>query len=256
MWIVPAPVAGTWRGKFLTDSGEGELTLTLHQRLSDISGSFEFRGATNLLGSVTADLWGTHLRCWCVPTNTLWHPHQMWVDGQIQSNTFSGSLRRVQGVNTIETPWTARREPVDFVGAWEWSGAKNAPVQLHIERRHGRLAMIYTDKNREKTPWRDDTRPIEIFDTYDFGGGFYFTLLLGLEGNSYRAASRRLGPDDGWLVGEAIMENGQLKGTLGFYPYSQSRISDFPPHKPSEQHEPKLASPSGPRDWQPKRVSP
>lgn len=40
--IVPAPVAGVWRGKVALESGEGELKLTLHQRLSQVAGHFSF----------------------------------------------------------------------------------------------------------------------------------------------------------------------------------------------------------------------
>jgi hypothetical protein len=62
-----------------------------------------------------------------------------------------------------------------------------------------------------------------------------------------------MGPQDGWVVGEAIMENGTLNGTLAFYPYEsllghpidvgQLRV---PVRKPT--------SPTGRRTWQPKRV--
>jgi len=37
-WIVPAPVAGIWRGKVRLESEERELRLTLHQRLSGVTG--------------------------------------------------------------------------------------------------------------------------------------------------------------------------------------------------------------------------
>jgi hypothetical protein len=226
----------------------------LHQRLSDVTGSFELQGPTNLIGYVTADLWGAHLRCWCVPTNTLWHPNQVWLDGQIDGDNFTGALRRFRSTNTIETEWAARRDPVDFTGTWEWPGATNAPVRLKIERREGRLTLTYTDKNRQKTPWRDDTRPIDVFDTYDFGGGFYFTLLLGLEGKSFREGPRRLGPDDGWLVGEAVMEDGKLKGSLGLYPYSHRGMLDSPGPEIFPPREAKGVSPPARRDWKPKRV--
>jgi SAM-dependent methyltransferase len=250
-WIVPAPVAGVWRGKVRTEAGAGELTLTLHQRLSGVSGSFQFQGPTNLSGSVTADLWGDHLRCWCIPTNTPWYPSQMWVHGRVQGNALTGVFQRWQGTNTAEAEWTAHRDQVDFTGTWEWRGASNAPVQFKIERRNGRLAATYADQNREKNAWRDETRPVPVFDLYDFGGGYYFTLLLGLEGTSYRGGSRRMGPQDGWLVGDAVIEDGTLRGTLAFHPYSRSSM---PGLNDSTQSKPTPASSR--RDWQPKRMAP
>lgn len=255
-WIVPAPVAGVWRGKVRTEAGERELKLTLHQRLSDVSGSFQLQEPTDLAGSVTADLWGDNLRCWCIPTNTPGYPNQMWIDGHVQGDSLSGGLRRWQGTNSIETLWTARRDQTDFTGTWEWLGASNAPVQFKIERRNGLLTATCTDKNREKNAWRDDTKPATVLDIYDFGGGFYFTLLLGMEGTSYQGGSRRMGPQDGWLIGEAVMENGTLKGTLAFHPYSRSRMPDLDRPKQPKPMELRPAPPSARRDWQPKRVAP
>jgi hypothetical protein len=176
----------------------------------------------------------------------------MWIEGRIQDGKLNGGLRMWQGTNMVEVEWTARRDQAGFTGTWEWPGASNAPVQLKLERRNGRLAATYTDKNREKNRWRDDTRPISVFDIYDFGGGFYFTLLLGMEGDRYSRGSRRTGPQNGWVVGDAVMEEGTLKGTLAFYPYA-SRALD--PRQPGPK-EPKPAFQSSRRDWQPKRVSP
>jgi hypothetical protein len=55
-----------------------------------------------------------------------------------------------------------------------------------------------------------------VNDFYEYGGGFYFTLLLGRMANG----ARETGPGNGWLVGEAVSEDGTLKGTIAFYPYS------------------------------------
>ena len=65
MWIVPAPVAGVWRGRIETAAGPQELTLVLHQRLSDVSGTFHLSPQPNLTGKISADLWGDHLRFAC-----------------------------------------------------------------------------------------------------------------------------------------------------------------------------------------------
>jgi SAM-dependent methyltransferase len=56
MWVVPAPVAGIWRGKIQTEQGMQELQLTLHQRLSEVSGTFQLSGKSKLAGWVQVDL--------------------------------------------------------------------------------------------------------------------------------------------------------------------------------------------------------
>jgi SAM-dependent methyltransferase len=96
-WVVPAPVAGIWHGKARVGTEERELRLTLHQRLSAITGSFVFEGQTNLQGYVEADLWGDHLRCWCIPTNQVWHQSQMWFEGHATGLVASEQAITAQG---------------------------------------------------------------------------------------------------------------------------------------------------------------
>lgn len=247
VWVVPHPIAGVWRGKPHPKSGAGELKLTLHQNLSGVSGFFQLPGDTNLSGSIRADLWGDHLRCWCIPTNANWHDGQMWIEGRFQGDRFTGGLWMQQGTNMVEAEWTARRDPADITGTWEWLNSSNEPVQLKLERREGKLLASYTDKNQKGDDWiSNDAEPKPVFDTYDFGGGFYFTLLLGADKPTYRGGSRSRRPQDGWLIGEAIMDEGTLKGTMTFYPYPFSR-----PQTPG------MSTPPFDRlDWQPKRLTP
>ena len=204
VWMVPAPVAGVWHGRVALESGTGELKLTLHQRLSDLTGEFELLGATNLQGRVQTDLWGGDVRWHCIPTNAPYGGFLMWFDGHVDNDTMKGTLWVSQDRNTREVKWTARRDPADFSGVWQWTGAFNTPVQLKIERRDGRLAATYVDTNR--TAQAGGNQPIPVTDLHDFGGGFYFTLLLGLEGQRMSQGSRRTGPENGWLIGEAIAE--------------------------------------------------
>jgi len=249
-WTIPASVAGVWRGKVRLDSGEGELQVTLHQRLSGVSGSFQFLGPTNFSGNVIrADLWGDHLRYWWQATNA---GFEGWFDGRVTNDSMSGGLSGWQSFKDIQDlQWTGRRDKADFNGTWEWSGPSNSPVQLQIERRDGRLAATYVDKNRR--PPSGVNKPIPVTDAYDFGGGFYFTLLLGREGLQ---GGRREAPEDGWLIGEAVAEDNSLRGTIAFYPYrmrvdNEGRVLFLPPQA-GEKTAPQQAR----RDWQPKRVAP
>jgi hypothetical protein len=91
VWIVPAPVAGVWRGQVHLDEEEQELRLTVHQRLSTVTGSFQFLVPTNRAGPLTADLWGDHLRWWAGSMVGI------WFDGHAKDDTLEGVLWVPQG---------------------------------------------------------------------------------------------------------------------------------------------------------------
>jgi hypothetical protein len=202
-------------------------------------------------GYVQADLWGDHLRCWCISTNRNFYFAQIWFDGHVKDGAMTGSLWVSQGKDTREVQWIGRRDKVDFTGTWEWPGPTGSLVQLKIERHEGRLVATYADTNRTALVYLEKSKPIPVTDLYDFGGGFYFTLLLGLEGNNMTSGSRRAGPKDGWLVGEGTMSDNTLGGTIAFYPYPQS-LSNGPGAPPAK----KAAVQEGRHDWLPKRVAP
>jgi SAM-dependent methyltransferase len=253
VWVVPAPVAGVWRGKVRLESEERELRLTLHQRLAGVTGSFQFMGLTNVEGYVRADLWGDHLRCWCIPTNTAWHYSQMWFEGHAKSDMINGGLWVPQGKETREVKWSGHREPGDLTGTWEWPGSSNSPVQLKMERRGGVLAATYLDKNLAPPGDPEGSTVIPLADLYDFGGGFYFTLLLGHQGHSMLGGSRSMDPGYGWLIGEAVIQDGALNGTIAFYPYAlASQMIQVRPGQPDKK--PELQT--GRRDWLAKRIAP
>ncbi|MBA7695884.1 hypothetical protein ES703_104524 [subsurface metagenome] len=106
-----------------------------------------------------------------------------------------------------EHAWQAQRDKADYTGTWEWPCASGSrSVRLRIERKNGHLTATYLDRDQA----------LAITDFYDFGGGFYFTLLIGRE-----RASIRITEDTGWLIGEGIIDQGQLKGTIYFHPYGE-----------------------------------
>ncbi len=254
-WIVPAPVAGVWRGKVPLAAGAGELTLNLHQRLSVLSGYFQFRGTTNWEGVVQAELWGDHVRLHCIPTNN--YAYGVFLatfDGQARGNTLNGKLEVSQNPRPddlaserkIETfTWSARRDQADFTGTWEWTGVTDSPVRLKIERRNGRWAATYADPKREVPASAGGNQPIPVPDFYDFGGGFYFTVKVG-ETRVPGGVSRISGPGNGWFVGEAILQNNTLAGNIAYYSFRTYR--GLP--------DPKSTAREGRTDWRPKRVTP
>lgn len=177
----------------------------------------------------------------------------MWFDGRVDGDTMRGTLWVSRGSQTRDIPWLGRRDLVDFSGTWEWAGPSHAPVQLKIERRDGRLAATCVDQTRKHGG--GDSPLIRVTDFYDFGGGFYFTLLLGLEGSSLTRGSRRMGPADGWLIGEAVAQNNALSGSLAFYPYPDGDAA-LPAMAQPGQSRRTSEPPPGRREWHPKRVAP
>jgi SAM-dependent methyltransferase len=199
-WMLPAPVAGAWKGKVETAQGPQDCQLTLHQRLSEVTGTLQVLGQDKMSGSIHADLWGDHLRF----ALSEYGFKEFRFDGRVNGNMMRGSLANGQ---PGEHAWEAKREKVDLAGKWEWpclSGSR--PVRLRIERRDAHLVAAYVDRNKE----------VPITDFYDCGGGFYFTLLIGREGDNGLSITE----DTGWLIGEGVLDHGKLKGTIEFYPYS------------------------------------
>lgn len=241
-WVVPARVAGSWTGSVHLQGGSAELTIQLHQRLSTINGNFELKGATDASGSVRADLWGDHLRLWCIPKGQDGFNSQFWFEGRVRGDNLTGDLWYAGKEARESVSWTGSRKHFEYTGTWEWPGLSNAPVQLKIERADGRYVATYSElQGAAGAP----ARTAAVNDFYDFGGGFYFTLLLGLDG-SMTQGQRRMGPGDGWVVGEAIVVDGELLGSIAYYPYSGT-----PGIRPAVD----AGAPRTWKDWRPKRVA-
>ena len=208
MWIVPAPIAGIWRGKIETEDGQQELQLTLHQRLSEVRGTFQLSDNPKLTGRVDADLWGNHIRFWCQPNNIPYGQSELRFDGQVLENTMRGIMVVKEEGQYQEHEWKAQRGNVDFTGTWEWPCASGPrEVKLRIERNNNKLIATYLDQNQT----------LPVTDFYDFGGGFYFTLLIGRTEHGIKITD-----DTGWLIGQAVFDQGTLTGMMEFYPHGNA----------------------------------
>lgn len=238
MWAVPASVAGVWRGKIETAKGPQDFKLVLHQRLSKVTGTCQLSGKTSQAGRVVVDVWGDHIRftCACNPDpNGGYGQFLLLFDGHVHKNTMQGTLAVTEHGRLQERAWEAQRDKeADFTGTWEWPCASGSrSVRLRIERRDGQLVATYLDRDQE----------VRVTDFYDFGGGFYFTLLIGRKGHGIRITE-----DTGWLIGEGLLENGELKGTIEFYPWKTSHIPGVPGEK--KAREPVI------ENWAPRLIKP
>ena len=230
MWVVPAPVAGIWQGKVKIEQGVQELQLTLHQHLSEVRGSFQLSGKSNLTGSVQVDLWGSHIRFWCKPNNIPYSQNEIRFDGQVRENTMQGTIVVKEEKRYQEQDWRAQRGKVNFTGTWEWPCASGPrTVKLRIEQQDGKLAATYLDQDRS----------LPVTDFYDFGGGFYFTLLIGRDAHGVKITD-----DTGWLTGQAIFDQGSLTGMMEFYPHGNA------PNRRGDRKTPQVII----EDWKPRLV--
>jgi hypothetical protein len=84
---------------------------------------------------------------------------------------------------------------------------------------------------------REQATPVS--DIYDFGGGLYFTHLIGRHGGSLHISK-----DTGWLVGEGVVENDRLKGRIEFHPYGEG-MGQKPPQPIIRDWEAHLVESSG-----------
>ena len=235
VWVVPAAVAGIWRSTVETAQGAQDFQLVLHQRLSEVAGSFEIAGQTNLAGRVHADVWGDHVRYECEPDHLPYGQFQLKFDGHIRNETMQGTLSVYDHGQHRERAWEAQRAKADPTGTWEWPAAMGThSVRLRIEGPEGHRIATYLD--------REETVPVTDF--YDYGGGLYFTHMIGREGNSIRGD-----PDTGWLIGEAVADHGALKGKIEFYPYHNVMLGPLSGRKEAPT-EPII------RDWTPQLVKP
>ena len=206
MWVVPAPIAGIWRGKIDTAQGSQDCQLVFHQRLSQITGTFQVSGQPKFAGRMPVDLWGSHLRFECNPEHMAYGQFQLRFDGQVHKNTMQGTLAVTDGGRPRELAWQAKRDTTEYSGTWEWPcSTGDRLVKLKLERHDNGLVATYLDQDQA----------IPVADVYDCGGGFYFTFLIGRDGGGLRITK-----DTGWLIGEGVVDEGSLKGTIEFYPYT------------------------------------
>ncbi len=208
LWIVPAPVAGIWRGKIDTADGSRDCQLVFHQRLSQVIGTFRVSGQRNIVGHVQVDLWGDHLRFECIPERMGFGEFRLQFDGHVHDNNMRGTLSVTERGKPREVAWKGERDCTDFSGMWQWPCATgDRPVKLKIERHPNGMTATYTDRDQA----------IPVTDIYDCGGGFYFTLLIGRQADG----GIQITNDTGWLIGEGILDNGSIKGKIEFYPYKR-----------------------------------
>jgi len=191
-----------WRGTFQTAEGPQDCQLVLHQHLSEARGLLTLAKSDLKVGGSGVDLRGKHLKFTFGDISQF----EVRFDGQVEGDLMKGTLSIRDKDKGQEGTLEARREKADLTGTWKLADFRGEhPAQITIERKDGRLTSQYLGQDEA----------IPITDFYDFGGGFYFTHMVGRNGDTIYVTEK----NPGWLIGEGVLEDGQQKGNTEFYPY-------------------------------------
>jgi len=171
LWIIPAPVGGTWEWTGPAKDREAKWTLALEQEFQSV------RGTLTVPGGPPVPIADAKLK-----GRDFGFSATLPVDGQPVKITFSGTangdtIRGTQewsgGPNPGKQEWTAARKAADLTGVWriEAKPPQGEPFggTLEIARKDWRLAATYT-ANRDRKPV-----PIDAF--YVWGSSIRFDLL-------------------------------------------------------------------------------
>ena len=227
-WVIPAPIAGKWKGEITLPEGPRQVELVISQSLTEGSATCQWSDTVRFKGGAMTVI-GKNLELSCYHNKS---DNFLSLIGQVQQDVLTGTLF----VGHEKYQWKANRAKVDFTGTWEWSYFPGEKLSLRIEKREGVNVASFIEGDRV-TP---------IPDFYDFGGGFAFTFL--------KDPFKRPEPDHascGWFLGHAILEGETLKGSILFRKFPIHRFDD-----PGSLFEIENPPVSAPRDWTLRKIVP
>jgi hypothetical protein len=186
--------------------------MVLRQRFSHVRGKLEVSGQGGRKAPIGGELWGSRLTFGGAFQDENMSQQKRRVGrldfrfkGQIENNSMRGGLQMSADGKVLKQDWVARREESDYCGTWQWPRATGeSVVKLRITRSDGQYRATYLSGDKE----------IPVHHFYDWGGGFYFAVLIGRTENGFREED-----DTGWLIGDAVLGQNRLKGRIEFYPY-------------------------------------
>jgi SAM-dependent methyltransferase len=212
MWVVPASVAGIWHGKVQTENGTRDVRLVLRQRFSHVRGKLEISGQGGRTAPAGGELWGSRLTFGGAFDDENVSQHKRRIGrldfrfrGHVRKNSMRGVLQVSDDGKTKQQDWVAHREESDYCGTWQWPDATGeTPVRLRIKRSDDQYSATYMA----------DDKKIPVHHFYEWGGGFYFAVLVGRTEEGFIIED-----DTGWLIGQSVVQQDRLRGRIEFYPY-------------------------------------
>jgi SAM-dependent methyltransferase len=170
LWIIPAPVGGTWEWTGPAKGGEAKSSLALEQEFQSV------RGVLSVPGSEPVPIAEAKVRGrdfgFSATVKVDGQPIKIAFSGVAEGDTIKGTQEWSGGPNAGKRDWAATRKAVDLVGSWQIE-VKSAEQQglggmLEIARKEWYLAATYT-ANRDKKPV-----PLDAF--YVWGSSVRFDL--------------------------------------------------------------------------------
>jgi len=169
LWIIPAPVGGTWRWRAKVKDVAKQCSLTLEQQFQAVRGTVTLPGAQE--ATITdASLAGCELTC-TAKAKIGGQEVKVVYRGTVEGDTIKGTQEWKGGPNAGRHPWTAKRAPVDVAGTWRMKvKSQELPLDgtLRLERKDGKLTATYVfDK---------DKRSVAVPALYVWGESVRFEL--------------------------------------------------------------------------------
>jgi len=150
LWIIPAPVGGTWRVKTETPGGERTATLKLTQQFQNIAGTVSVAAGTE--APITeASLQGKRIK-FTASSRINGKDVKIAYDATVEGDTMKGTQKWLTGPTAGTYPWAAKRDGVDLTGRWHVRAAERAGDSgtLSIQRKDGILTATYLREGKDQ----------------------------------------------------------------------------------------------------------
>jgi SAM-dependent methyltransferase len=107
-WVIPAEVAGVWRWRVPTPSGEQRYALRLQQRFQEVSGTISSEGGETPIAD--SRLTGDQLQFSAATGGGQGRRVQLAFNGRVSGNTVRGRVEVQGGASAGQYDWTAHRD--------------------------------------------------------------------------------------------------------------------------------------------------
>ena len=150
LWIIPAPVGGTWRVKTKTPGPGKAATLRLTQQFQAIAGLVSVAGGAEV-PITEASLAGKLIK---FTANSRIGDKDVKIayEATVEGDTMKGTQKWLTGPTAGTYPWTAKRDGVNLTGRWHVEAAERAEDggTLSVQRKDGILTASYLRKGKDQ----------------------------------------------------------------------------------------------------------
>jgi len=109
LWIVPARVAGVWRGRAALSPVERLVEIEMKQRYQEVDMHLRLNGVPVQTWEVKLE--GERLSFAAVDNSDRENEATLYFEGRVSGNAIEGSLTRGVGATRVTAPWRAARAP-------------------------------------------------------------------------------------------------------------------------------------------------